>query len=105
MAGRIAATVDHLRAGGDYVALPWFSSGVGPRGSYRLEHVLAYMRRHLQVMLPGRQWRIIMCNVCSAHLGQEVIRCANERGYVAVFRGGGCTGVLQCNDTQDLTEQ
>ena len=71
---------------------------VGPKGSYRQEHVLAYMRLHLVPMAPGRDWRILMCDVCSAHVDGEVRAEALKHGYVLVHHGGGCTGVLQCND-------
>jgi len=40
-----------------------------------------------------------MCDVYSAHLDEEVRAEALKHGYVLVHHGGGCTGVLQCNDT------
>ena len=40
-----------------------------------------------------------MCDVYSAHLVEEVRTESLKHGYVLVHHGGGCTGVLQCNDT------
>ena len=39
-----------------------------------------------------------MCDVYSAHLDDEVRAEALNYGCVLVHHGGGCTGVLQCND-------
>jgi hypothetical protein len=67
---KVERTFRSLCAGGDYGPLEWLSVAVGPKGSYRQEHVLAYMRRHLAPMGPGRDWRILMCDVYSAHLDE-----------------------------------
>ena len=42
-----------------------------------------------------------MCDVYSAQLDDEVRAEALKHGYVLVHHGGGggCSGVLQCNDT------
>jgi hypothetical protein len=91
--------LENLCAGGDFGPMPWLSVTVGPKGSYRQEHVLRYLKRHLEPMTPTRRWRILMCDVYAAHLDEEVIACAHQHGYIMVYHGGGCTGVLQCNDT------
>ncbi|MFM7981873.1 MAG: hypothetical protein ACKPKO_21395, partial [Candidatus Fonsibacter sp.] len=65
----VAAAANNIRAEGEYGANPWFSANVGPKGSYRLEHVLAFMQRHLPPMIEGRQWRIPMRGVRTSHLG------------------------------------
>ena len=100
MGENVLAVASNIRAEGEDGAIPWSSANVGPKGSCRLERFLALMRRHLQPMEEGRQWRILMCDMYSAHLDEEVAKCATEHGYVLVYHGGGCTGVLQCNDTR-----
>ena len=47
---RAQAALDRLREEGDYGPLPWLSVTVGPRGSYRQEHVLKYLERHLPLI-------------------------------------------------------
>ena len=79
--------------------LTWLSVTVGPGGSYRQEHVLKYLERHLPLMIPERPWRILLCDVYGAHMDESIVEAAARRSYVLVFHGGGCTGVLQCNDT------
>ena len=70
------------------------SVAVGPRGSYRQEHVQQYLQRHLPTKTPGRAWRILLCDVYSAHKDDTIAVAAANRGYVLVFHGGGCTGVV-----------
>jgi len=67
-------------AGGYYGHLPWFSAAVGPKGTYRPEHVFQYLRRHLEPMSLGRQWRILWCEVFYAILDAEVRMRAKEHG-------------------------
>jgi hypothetical protein len=43
-------------------------------------------------MTPAREWRILMCDVFSAHMDDDVVGAALRRGYVLAFHGGGCTG-------------
>ena len=94
VAAKVQRTLKELCAGGDYGSLEWLSVGVGPKGSYRQSHVLAYLRRHLLPMTPERKWRILMCDVYSAHFDEAVRTEAIQRGYVLVHHGGRCTGVL-----------
>ena len=99
VAAKVKRALKELCVGGDYGLLEWLGVGVGPKGSYRQSHVLAYLRRHLLPMTPERKWRILMCDVYSAHLDEAVRTEALQRGYALVHHGGGCTGVLQCNGT------
>ena len=34
----------------------WFTVTVGPRGSYREEDILEFLRRHLEPWTMGREW-------------------------------------------------
>ena len=52
MAARAQAALDRLRDEGDYGPLTWLSVAVGPRGSYRQEHVLKHLERHLPLLTP-----------------------------------------------------
>ena len=70
---KVKHLLEHLCAGGDFGPMPWLSVTVGPKGSYRQEHVLRYLKRHLEPMTPTRRWRILMCDVYSAHLDKEVV--------------------------------
>ena len=49
-----------LCAGGDHGELGFFSAQVGPKGSYRVEHAVSFLRTHLEEAGPGRRWRIIL---------------------------------------------
>ena len=99
VARRLEAALDRVREEEGFVDLKWFSVTSGPKGSYRKEHILEYLKKHLPLMTPGRQWRILMCDVFSAQVDEEVVAAAADRGYVLAWHGGGCTGVLQRNDT------
>ena len=100
MVASARAALDLVRDEGDYGPLTLVSVAVGPRGSYRHEHVAKYLQRHLPMQSPGRPWRIVLCDVYSANMDDTIAVAATLRGYVLVFHGGGCTGVLQCNGTR-----
>ena len=36
-------------------------------GSYRTEHVVEFLRRHLEPASPGRDWRIVMADFYGPH--------------------------------------
>jgi len=93
------ACLRRVRDDADFGPLAWFSVAAAPRGSYRKENIVKYLERHLPLMTPAREWRILMCDVFSAHMDDDVVGAALRRGYVLAFHGGGCTGVVQCNDT------
>ena len=73
------------------------------KGSYRLEHVLRYLRRHLPLWTEEREaagdYRLLFLDAYAAHLDVKVIKLAWSRGFLCVYHGGGTTGVAQVNDT------
>ena len=77
----------------------WMSVTTSPKGSYREEHVLAYLERHLEPWSADRRWRILITDAFSAHMGDNIRRLAWHRGYIVILHGGGTTGVMQVNDT------
>ena len=95
---RVDATLQRLREEEDLAPLTWFSVAIGPKGSYRKAQILQHLDRHLPAMTPGRPWRLLLCEVLSAQMDDEVVAAAANRGYVLAWHRGGCTVVLQCND-------
>ena len=95
-----------LRASGDFIhASPEcqrvkMTVQVSNSGSYRMEHILSWMDRALKrdAKDDGR-WRVILLDVYQAHMCEPVFRLAWSHRYVVIFVGGGCTGVVQINDT------
>ncbi len=83
---------------------PWLTVVTSPRGSYREEHVLRYLERHLEPMHPDREWRILLCDCFAPQMSDAVRRLSWARGYVLLIHGGGTTSVMQPNDT-DLHQQ
>ena len=73
------------------------------KGSYREEHLLAYLNRWLEPWTPERQaakdYRVLMMDVARSHIGEEVLDFAFARGYVPLFHYGCTTAVCQVNDT------
>ena len=73
------------------------------KGSYRGEHILAYLRRWLDEWTPARQaandWRILMLDVAKSHVDEAVMDLAASRGYICLFHYGCTTGIAQVNDT------
>ncbi len=87
---------------------PWLTVVASPSGSYSETDVLDFMERVLEPMREGRDWRILCVDSFKAQLTPAVRRCAWHRGYVLIVHGGGCTGVVQPNDTdlhQELKKQ
>lgn len=80
------------------VSLAWAS-----KGSYRLEHILAYLRRWLPEWTPERaaaqDYRILLLDVAKSHCDPEVTSFAWSRGYITLYHYGCTTGVAQVNDT------
>ena len=68
-----------------------------------MANILKYLQRWLDPWSPEREkagdWRILMLDVATSHLDQEVIDLAHSRGYVVLFHFGCTTGVAQVNDT------
>ena len=81
----------------------WFSVTTAPKGSYREADILQFLERHLPLMTPDREWRIIMGDDFGPHKTDNVRRLCWKRGYVLIIHGGGATPVAQTPDT-DLNE-
>ena len=75
----------------------------GPKGSYRLEHVIRFIETVMEDFTPERQqandWRLLFLDAFAPHLDPAVVTAAWAKGYVVVYHGGGSTGVCQVNDT------
>ena len=73
------------------------------KGSYREEHLLAFMNQWLKPWTPERQaaqdYRVLMLDVARSHIGEDVLDLAFLRGYVPLFHYGCTTAVAQVNDT------
>ena len=80
-----------------------FSVQWAEKGSYRQEHLIAYMSRWLDPWSEDRQarrdYRILMIDVARSHLGEEVLQFAWSRGYILLLHYGCTTGVCQVHDT------
>ena len=78
------------------------------KGSYRNEHILAWMARYLEPWTESRaaalDWRILLLDVAPSHIGPEVVAAAHASGYVCLYHYGCTTGVAQVNDT-DLHQE
>lgn len=88
-----------LQTYAERLRLPWLSVVTGPKGSYREEHVLAFLERFLEPMAPGRRWRILLMDAYGPQMSDNCRRLAWSRGYVVIIHGGGATGITQPNDT------
>jgi len=75
----------------------------GPKGSYRLEHVLQFLNWALAEWSMERQessdYRLVYLDAYSAHLAAEIRDFAWARGYVVLYHWGCTTGICQVNDT------
>ena len=94
-----ARRIRHLKpAAGLRVSVAW-----APRGSYRLENLLAYLSRWLpawtEERAAGQDYRILMLDVAKSHVDPEVTNLCWTRGYIALYHYGCTTGVAQVNDT------
>ena len=81
----------------------WFTVTVGPKGSYREQDVIAFLRKHLEPWKEDREWRILLADDYSAHKTDNVWLLCWSRGYILLVHGGGATPVGQTPDT-DLNE-
>ena len=96
---RLDDTLLNLCAGGDHGELSFFSAQVGPKGTYRTEHVVEFLRRHLEPACEGRDWRICLADFYGPHADDVVFDLCWSHQYVLLLIGGGCTGVIQVMDT------
>jgi len=73
------------------------------KGSYREEHILAYLDRWLRPWTEERKaaldYKILYLDVARSHVGDRVVDFCFLRGYLALFHYGCTTGVGQVNDT------
>jgi hypothetical protein len=73
------------------------------KGSYRVEHILNFLKRWLDEWTPERaschDYRILFMDVAKSHLGDPIIEMAWSRGYLVLYHYGCTTGVAQVNDT------
>jgi hypothetical protein len=81
----------------------WFTSTVGPKGSYREDDIISFLQKHLDPWMDGRDWRIILADDYSAHKSRNVWNLCWNHGYILLIHGGGCTPVGQTVDT-DLNQ-
>ena len=75
----------------------------GPKGSYRKEDIMRYLRRTLPAWTKEREaakdYRILMLDVARSHIGDDLVDLAWSRGFLTLYHYGGITGVCQVNDT------
>ena len=71
------------------------------KGSYRLEHVLAFIEKLPTIPTAFTPEKRIIFNLddYSAHLPKEVEDALHKKGYFFIVIGGGITGDVQVNDT------
>jgi hypothetical protein len=81
----------------------WMSVTTAPKGSYREQDIIQFLKTHLEEMTEGRQWRILLADDFSAHKTKNVFNLCWSRGYVLLILGGGSTPVMQTCDT-DLNQ-
>ena len=75
----------------------------GPKGSYREEHLLKYLKKVLPVWTEARaaanDYWLLYLDVAKSHLGAACEELAWERGFVLLFHYGSTTAIGQVNDT------
>ena len=75
----------------------------GPKGSYREEHLLNYLKKVLPAWTEARaaanDYWLLYLDVAKSHLGGKAEQLAWERGFVFMFHYGSTTAVAQVNDT------
>ena len=81
----------------------WFTVTTGPKGSYREQDIISFLKKHLEPWSEGRDWRIMLADDFSAHKSENVWAFCWSRGYILLIHGGGSTPVGQTVDT-DLNE-
>ena len=84
----------YIRGRGD-----WLTVVTGPKGSYREEHILNYLEKHLDDWTEDRHWRVLLLDAYAPQMTDNVRRLCWSKGYVVLIHGGGSTGVMQPNDT------
>ena len=76
-----------------------------PKGSYRHQDIMGYIRRWCEEWTPARaaanDYRIMMLDVARSHMGEDIVDELWSRGYICLYHYGGVTGVIQVNDTDN----
>ena len=76
-----------------------------PKGSYRHDDILGYIRRWCEEWTEARaaanDYRIFMLDVARSHIGKDIVDELWSRGYLCLYHYGGITGVIQVNDTDN----
>ena len=79
-----------------------FSVRCSDSGSYREEHVFAFLELHLPVVDDARRgpggWCLLYLDIYSGHLSRRIWDLRWERQYILLYHGGGCTGLTQPSD-------
>ena len=81
----------------------WFTVTASPKGSYREQDIMIFLKRHLKPWTPGRRWHCLFADDFSAHKTNNVFNLCWSRGYILLIHGGGATPIAQTPDT-DLNE-
>lgn len=79
-----------------------FSVRCSDSGSYREEHVVAFLELHLPEATEQRRaendWRLFYLDIYAGHLSRRIWDLCWSRMYILLYHGGGCTGLTQPND-------
>jgi len=79
------------------------SKQVGPKGSYRTDHIITFLARWLLPWSAERaaaqDWRLLYMDAYRAHMDDTIAELCYERGYILLFHYGCTTGIAQVNDT------
>ena len=79
---------------------------VAEKGSYRVEHILVYIRRHTLPATEERtrtnDWRMFWMDAAAQHLKEDVLVLLWSRMYVKMDIRGGVTGFMQGCDTDEF---
>ena len=79
------------------------STAFGPKGSYRADTIMQFLKRYLDPWTPEREasadYRILYYDVAKSHLDEAIDAFAWKRGYVVLLHYGCTTGIGQVNDT------
>ena len=80
---------------------PGIKSHWAPKGSYRLETMLATIANlpNRYNMFSQSNYALYILDDYSVHITDEVKKALLAKGYILVVIGGGITGDIQCNDT------
>jgi len=96
--GQTKRTIRHVKASAEHNVGIDFS----PKGSYRLENMLGFLRGALEEWTEERasanDWKILLLDSYRVHFHESIRDLCWARGYIVLFHYGGTTGVTQVND-------